>query len=83
MNTTVASLITTTGGGNVWGISPETISTILLVIVGINALGVVGNGLLVVGLVLLRGSGKLSRASVQMLLQQAVIDFLNCVTAIA
>lgn len=65
-----------------WSVSPETIYQILLAIVGVNAVGVVGNVLLVIGLLLLRGSGRMSRASVQMLIQQASVDFLTCLTAI-
>ena len=77
-----STLVGVNGSGG-WSISPSTISQIVLVMVGINSVGVVANGLLVAGLVLLRGSGRMSRASVQMLLQQAAVDFLTCAVAIA
>lgn len=83
MNTSLEILISTSSSASGWGVSSTTISQFLLVVVGINAFGVVGNGLLVAGLVLLRGSGRMSIASVQMLLQQAAVDFLTCTVAIA
>ena len=86
MNNSLDGLVITldgANGGGGWSISQTTISQVVLVVVGINSVGVVANGLLVAGLVLLRGSGRMSRASVQMLLQQAAVDFLTCAVAIA
>lgn len=86
MNTTLEALTTSpesTDGVSTWTISPATFAQLLLVVVCINSVGVVLNGLLVAGLVLLRGTGKMSLANVQMLLQQASVDLLTCAFAIA
>ena len=66
-----------------WSLSPQIVSQFVLAMMCINAIGVMGNGLLVTGLLLLRGSGRMSSASVQMLLQQATIDSLTCAVVIA
>ena len=74
MNTSQETLIS-----NLSAIVPQqTYSQFLIAIAGANFLGVLANGLLIVGLVLLRRSKKISDVSVQMLLQQAVVDFLTC-----
>ena len=50
---------------------------------GVNTVGVVANTLLHTGHLLLHGSGRMSRVSVQMIAQQATADLLTCAVAIA
>lgn len=61
----------------------HTLTSFLMAVVGVNAVGVVANSLLLTGLMLLRGRGYLSGPSVQMLAQQASADFLINVVSIA
>lgn len=83
MNATRGSVVSsTTSAFGVWNISDEALNLILVATVVVNAVGVVGNALLLTGLLLLRNSSRLSRASVHMLLQQATVDLFTCLTAI-
>lgn len=54
----------------------RTLSVALWVAVGVNAVGIVANAILLVGLLLLHGKGHLGAASVQMLVQQASVDLI-------
>ena len=83
MNVTRGGVVSSTASAlSIWSVSDEAFNLLLVATVVVNAVGVVCNALLGTGLLLLRGSGRLSRASVQMLLQQGVVDLLTCLTAI-
>lgn len=61
----------------------HTLAVVLWVVVAVNAVGIFANGFLLVSLVLLHGKGYLSVASVQMLVQQASVDFILNALSIA
>ena len=75
-------IVSTSENSNVGG-EWNILSYFLLVVVGINSVGVIANGILVTGFVLMRGFGQNSSACFQMLLQQATVDFLTCALVIA
>ena len=75
MNTSQEILISNLSTAN---LPQNTYSQFLIAIAGANFLGMLANGLLIVGLVLLRRAKIISDISVQMLLQQAIVDFLTC-----
>ena len=74
-----ASLVTSGTGG----FASHTLTSFLMVVTGVNVVGVVSNSLLLTGLMLLRGRGHLSGPSVQMLAQQASADLLINAVSIA
>lgn len=63
-----------------WSLSTDTLFVLSLVIIGVNSVGAIGNGLLIIGL--LKGSSHFSTSSLQMLLQQGLADFFNCIASI-
>ena len=80
MNTSQETLISNLSTAN---LPQNTYLQFLYAIAGANLLGVLANGLLIVGLVLLRRSKTISDSSVQLLLQQAIVDCLTCALIIA
>ena len=66
-----------------WNIGADVLAQLLLAIMGVNAVGVVANTLLLTGLLLLHSSGRMSRVGMQMIAQQATADILTCAVAIA
>ena len=66
-----------------WNIGADVLAQLQLAIVGVNAVGVVANTLLLTGLLLLHGTGRMSIVSVQMIAQQATAELLSCAVAIA
>ena len=66
-----------------WNIGADVLSDFLLAVVGVNSVGVVANTLLLTGLLMLHGTGRMSRVSVQMIAQQTTADMLTCAVAIA
>ena len=66
-----------------WNIGADVLFEFLMAVMGVNAVGVVANTLLLTGLLLLHGTGRMSRVSVQMIAQQATADLLTCAVAIA
>lgn len=79
----VNSATTAIAGIAGWNIDPPVLALFLLAVVGVNAVGVVANAMLLTGLLLLHGAGRMSVVSMQLIAQQASADLLTCAVAIA